>query len=266
MPEGPEVKLFVDKLNSNFKDKVIDNIEVLSGRYIKKPIENLDSLKNLKVFSFNCKGKFIWIDLGNVIIFNTLGMTGNWSRKKTDFSRIGVYFNDGNKVYFNDTRNFGTFQLKSRSELERKLKSLGPDMLSNPPSTTDFILRLRKKNSKDICSALMNQSVISGVGNYIKAECLWYSRINPNSLVKNLTDENLETLQKAILYVINKSYSEQGASIKDYYTFDNEKGSAVDGFVVYGKSKDYNGHNVIKEQTLDKRTTHWVKERQTIGL
>jgi formamidopyrimidine-DNA glycosylase len=112
----------------------------------------------------------------------------------------------------------------------------------------------------------MDQSIISGVGNYIKAECLWYSRINPHALVKDLTDENLDVLQKAILYVINKSYAEQGASIKDYYSFDNESGSAVDGFVVYGKAKDYNGHNVIKETTLDKRTTHWVKERQVIGV
>jgi len=112
---------------------------------------------------------------------------------------------------------------------------------------------------------LMNQKVISGVGNYIKAESLWYSRINPHVLVKDLSDENLVTLNKAILFVINKSYNEQGATIKSYYTFDGKEGSAVQGFVVYGKRKDYNGHNVIKETTPDKRTTHWVKERQIVG-
>ena len=53
---------------------------------------------------------------------------------------------------------------------------------------------------------------------------------------------------------------------RDYYTFDEEEGTATSGFVVYGKSIDYNGHNVIKEQTLDKRTTHWVKERQIYGV
>ncbi len=266
MPEGPEVKLFVDKLNNNFRYFQIKSVEVLSGRYIKKPIQNLELLNGKEIESFNCKGKFIWINLDDVVVFNTLGMTGNWSRRKTDHSRIAINFYENDKVYFNDTRNFGTFQLKTHSELERKLKSLGPDMLSSPPSTSDFILRLRKRNSKNICSVLMDQSIISGVGNYIKAECLWYSRINPHALVKDLTDENLEVLQKAILYVINKSYAEQGASIKDYYTFDNESGSAVDGFVVYGKAKDYKVHNVIKQQTLDKRTTHWVKERQVIGV
>lgn len=266
MPEGPEVKLFTERLNQNFRYYMIKSVEVLSGRYIKKPIQNLEALNGKEIKSFNCKGKFIWFDLDDVIVFNTLGMTGSWSRHKTKHSRIAIKFYENDTVYFNDTRSFGTFQIKSRQELSKKLKSLGPDMLSKPPDTAEFIPIFRKKNNKDICSVLMNQNIISGVGNYIKAESLWYSKINPHALIKDLTDENLETLRKAILFVVNKSYQEQGASIKDYYTFDEEEGTATAGFVVYGKSKDYNGHNVIKEETLDKRATHWVKERQIYGV
>ena len=232
MPEGPEVKLFVDKLNNNFRYFMIKSVEVLSGRYIKKPIQNLESLTGKEIESFNCKGKFIWINLDDVVIFNTLGMTGNWSRRKTDHSRIAINFYENDTVYFNDIRNFGTFQIKTRQELLKKLKSLGPDMLSQPPNSVEFLNKLRKKNNKDICSVLMNQNVVSGVGNYIKAESLWYSKINPHALIKDLTDENLETLRKAILFVINKSYDNQGASIKDYYTFDDEEGTATTGFVV----------------------------------
>ena len=265
MPEGPEVKLFIDNLNQNFRYYQIKTVEVLSGRYIKKPISNIKKLEGKEIKSFNCKGKFIWFDLDDIIVFNTLGMTGSWSKNKTYHSRIKIKFYENDPLYFNDIRNFGTFQIKTKENLNKKLKSLGPDMLSSPPSSSQFISLLRKKSDKDICSVLMNQSVISGVGNYIKAESLWYSKINPYATIKSLTDENIETLRKAILFVINKSYQQQGASIKDYYTFDNEEGSATFGFVVYGKSKDYNGHAVIKEQTLDKRTTHWVRERQTYG-
>lgn len=266
MPEGPEVKLFVENLNQNFRYYQIKSIEVLSGRYIKKPILNLKTLVGKEIQSFNCKGKFIWFDLDDVIVFNTLGMTGNWSRTKTYHSRIEIKFYENDTLYFNDIRNFGTFQIKSKEDLLKKLKSLGPDMLSSPPSSSQFISLLRKKSNKDICSVLMNQSVISGVGNYIKAESLWYAKINPYATISSLTDENIETLRKAILFVINKAYQRDGASIKDYYTFDNETGSATFEFVVYGKSKDYNGHEVIKEQTLDKRTTHWVRERQIYGF
>jgi len=242
---------------------MIKSVNVLSGRYTKKPIQNIEILNGKEIESFNCKGKFIWIDLDDVVVFNTLGMTGNWSRIKTNHSRIEFNFYENDTLYFNDIRNFGTFQVKTRSDLEKKLKSIGPDMLSNPPD--DFIARLRKYNHKNICEVIMNQKVISGVGNYIKAESLWYSRINPHVFVKDLTDENLIILDKAIKFVINKSYQEQGASIQSYYTFDGDSGNATQGFAVYGRKKDYNGHTVIKEETPDKRTTHWVKERQIIG-
>ena len=92
MPEGPEVKLFVENLNENFRYYQIKTIEVLSGRYIKKPILNLKTLAGKEIKSFNCKGKFIWLDLDDIVVFNTLGMTGNWSRTKTYHSRIEIKF------------------------------------------------------------------------------------------------------------------------------------------------------------------------------
>lgn len=192
-------------------------------------------------------------------------MTGAWSNVKNKHTRLEFLFKDDCKLYYNDIRNFGTFQVKTCSELKQKIKSIGPDMLSCPPNTNDFISKLRKHNNKEICEVIMNQKIISGVGNYIKAESLWYSRIYPLAKVKDLTDTNLETLYKAIIYVINKSYNEQGASIKDYYTFDGDSGSATNGFVVYGRSLDFNNMKVLKTTTADKRTTHWVAERQIHG-
>ena len=189
-------------------------------------------------------------------------MTGSWGKDRNKHTRIVLTFDNNKELCFSDIRNFGTFQIKSINDLNKKLKSLGPDMLSNPPD--NFIEILRKYNHKNICEVLMNQKVVSGIGNYIKAESLWYSRINPHATIKDLTDNNLEILGKAIFFVSNKSYKSLGASIRDYYTFDNEQGNATSSFVVYGKDKDYNGYNVIKETTLDKRTTHWVPERQTI--
>ena len=262
MPEGPEVKLFVDKIKSLFENKTLLKIEVLSGRYLKKPIKNIFSLQGKNLSKVSCKGKFIWFEFEDLVVFNTLGMTGSWSRNKSKHTRIVMTFTDNSELCFTDIRNFGTFQIKNQLDLAKKLKSIGPDMLSSPPD--DFIKIIRKYNHKNICEVLMNQKIISGVGNYIKAESLWFARINPHAYIKDLTDNNLVHLEKAILFVINKSYKLLGASIKDYYTFDNEQGTATSSFVVYGRDKDVNNHNVIKETTLDKRTTHWVKERQTI--
>tara|TARA_B000000557_G_C20805415_1_gene457472 strand:+ start:893 stop:1882 length:990 start_codon:yes stop_codon:yes gene_type:complete len=263
MPEGPEVKLFVEKLNQNYRYYMIKSVNVLSGRYTKKPIPRLSTLLGKEIKVFDCKGKFIWIDLDDVIVFNTLGMTGSWSREKSKHSRIEFNFYENDTLYFNDIRNFGTFQVKNRDDLNKKLKSIGPDMLSNPP--LDFVKILRKYNNKNICEVLMNQKIISGIGNYIKSESLWHSKINPFAPVRFLTDENLKELEKSIIYVINKSYNSSGATIKSYYNFDGESGSASNFFEVYGKKFDKFGMKVKKEQTPDKRNTHWVKNRQIYG-
>ena len=78
---------------------------------------------------------------------------------------------DGKLTYYRDTRRFGTFKIfhKDNSTLDKKLATLGPDMLNDPPSFDEFVMRLRKKNHWNITKALMDQKVVSGIGNYIKA-------------------------------------------------------------------------------------------------
>jgi len=265
MPEGPEVKLFVDKLNLNYKNKVIKEVNVLSGRYLKKEIEGLDLLKDQTVDSFSCKGKFIYFNLNSdLVIFNTLGMTGSWSPRKSKHSRLEILFKSGEELYFNDIRNFGTFNIKNSKELGKKLQSLGPDMLSSPPD--NFITILRKHDNKNICKVLMDQSIISGVGNYIKAESLWLSNINPHAFVKSLTDKNLVTLKNAIYLIMQTSYKNNGATIQSYYSFDGQKGTQSERFYVYGRKIDHYNNSVLKEETPDKRKTHWSPEKQLIGV
>lgn len=267
MPEGPEVRLFVDNINKHFKNKTIKIVRPISGRFIKKPVEMINNLSSKVIENISCKGKFIWFEVEELVIFNTLGMTGSWSRNKTDHTRIEIHFIDTEDIlYFNDIRSFGTFQVKNKNDLHKKLKSIGPDMLSLPPTSKEFIKILRKRNVKNICDVLMNQNNISGIGNYIKAESLWLSCINPFATIENLTDDILNVLYYAVLFVIRSSYASQGATLQTYYTFDNEKGEYGDFLYVYGKRLDYNGFKIIKVETPDKRTTHYVKERQTLGV
>lgn len=193
-------------------------------------------------------------------------MTGSWGTRQGTHSRIQISFADNSSIFFNDIRSFGTFQVKTKVELNKKLKSIGPDMLSSPPRFDNFLSIMRKKSNKNICDAIMSQNIISGVGNYIKAESLWLSRIFPFAQIKDLTDDHLKLLYYAILFVINASYKSQGATLQTYYTFDDEKGSYVDNLYVYGRKKDFNGFDVIKAQTPDKRTTHYVKVRQINGI
>ena len=189
-------------------------------------------------------------------------MTGKWSYDVNNHSRVKFSLNDGD-VYFSDVRNFGTLKFeKSAEKLKKKLFALGPDMLSEKISDEEFIQRIRKRKNKLICQALMDQKVISGVGNYLKAECLYYAKISPYEKCNTLTDDQLIILHTTIRQIINLSYQSGGATIKNYANLDGKIGKYSRRFAVYNQKSDPEGRVVVKEKTPDGRTTHWVPEVQ----
>ena len=270
MPEGPEVRITTDFLNK-FTGKTFHSFAVLSGRYSKTGgIPNTDiAYLPAKIESVNCKGKFIYFSLTDKVtskkyyLFSTLGMSGMWSRKKTKHSRFCIFFDDEDVLYYNDIRNFGTLKfVKDEKVLERKLKSLGPDVLTAEIDWQGFRNRFLKKQNKTIAECLMNQSVIAGVGNYLKAEILWSSKISPNRLIKDITKDEWHSLYYNTFVQSRRSYKLGGATIESYRQPNGEEGLYSRRFAVYNQKTDPSGRTVIKETTADKRTTHWVPEIQ----
>ena len=108
----------------------------------------------------------------------------------------------------------------------------------------------------------MDQKVLAGVGNYIKAEALYRAGISPHRVNSSLTDEELARLNKETKWVIRASYASRGARISTYELPDGSTGTYNFKFLVYRRKVDPEGHRVVREETRDKRTTHWVPERQ----
>ena len=184
MPEGPEVRRYGYDLARFVSHEVLVKVNVLSGRYTKKPIPDASNMsENLpaKVTGVGVHGKFLYWMLNNdFYIWNTLGMTGHWSPEKRKHSRVEFCFESGSKVYYNDQRNFGTLKfVRGRYYLLEKISSLGPDMLSDDVSDDIFIEKIQSKPTWTVTKAIMNQTIVSGVGNYVKADALWLSRLSP---------------------------------------------------------------------------------------
>tara|TARA_B110001469_G_scaffold85202_1_gene80641 strand:+ start:4273 stop:5082 length:810 start_codon:yes stop_codon:yes gene_type:complete len=268
MPEGPEVKSMIDQLNSIVKNKLLNSITINSGRYSKKTPDYFnDFTKNLpsKLSSVNCKGKFIYLEFENGWkIWNTLGMTGGWKKNKTKHSHLIFEFNNIT-LYFEDMRNFGTFKFNnSITDFNKKIKSLGTDIFEED-FTLEYvtnILKTKKYQKKTIVVILMNQKLFCGVGNYLKAEILYSCKISPHRIVEDLTVsdiKNIYTNTKKISYI---SYKHGGASVRDYSNLDHKDGEYTNFLKVYGQKKDQLGNIVKREETSDKRTTHWVPEIQ----
>jgi formamidopyrimidine-DNA glycosylase len=273
MPEGPEVKRIVDQMSKVLVGKTLTNIQILTGRYAKKSPDGFDQfLKALpvKITDVKCKGKFIYfLTDGGWNIWNTLGMSGSWLKKESAVSdpeslhlRLAMTL-DGESIYFKDVRNFGTIKFSnSKSELDEKLNSLGPDILIEDIPDSIFKSRLKKYGKKTLPEVLMDQSVISGVGNYIKAEALYLSKLSPHRIVSSLSDEEFSMLNKAISNIIRESYNTGGSTFRTYADFNGEVGTFSSYFMVYGQDKDPLGNEVKREETKDGRTTHWVPKVQ----
>lgn len=261
-PEGPEVANFVRSINSflNEGDNLLSMVP-LTGRYTKKPIEGLASAPfPLTLERVGCKGKFIyWIFRDtDTVIFNTLGMSGTWSDVPRH-ARVKLETSKGD-LYFNDPRSFGTIKFCTRKDLKSKLESLGPDMLNENVTSSAFIGRLRKHPEATLAEALMSQGIISGVGNYLKADSLWLAKLSPWRRVAQTTDEQLTLLCEAVSDVIRTAYLNGGSTILTYKGFDGEAGKH--SMLVYGRKTDPNGELVICQETNDKRTTWWVPRVQ----
>ena len=262
-PEGPEVKRITDQLNEQLSGSTITGIDILSGRYTKKLPQGYSEFENnipYTINAVNCKGKFIYFSVGanDWYIWNTLGMSGSWSKEPSKHARVrfDLY---GKHIYFIDMRNFGTLKfVHGKKELEKKLKSLGPDMLAEDLPDSKFKWFLKNAGAKTSVEFLMNQKNISGVGNYIKAEALYLAKISPHRACYKITPQEAEDLNRAIKSVIRTSYETGGSTFKTYADFNGEVGTFSDRFMVYRQKKDPLGNDVIKQETDDKRTTHWV--------
>lgn len=268
MPEGPEVKRFVDQLNQVLNGYTLKQIKIISGRYAKNPkpegLEAFEKNLPLKVSKVSCKGKFIYWTFENTEsnIWNTLGMTGSWgfqpSHKRVEFLVTNSEGID-QSIYFSDIRNFGTFKFSdSKKELFKKLNSIGPDMLSEPPSAEDFESIIYSQGPKNICKALMDQSIISGIGNYVKAESLYLAKISPHRSCTSLSKLEVDALYKSIKNILAESYASGGSTLKTYKDLYGNVGSYSGRFLIYGKKADPIGNPVFTVETMDGRTTHWV--------
>lgn len=268
MPEGPETRITVDSLSKYVVGKSLTEIQVLSGRYTKhgdpEGMTQIVSELPQMIQNVDCKGKFIYFTCNsNWSIWNTLGMSGNWSSTHKKHSRVKLAFDDGTCVFFNDIRNFGTLKfVNDCAALQKKLSEIGPDMLAEDVSTHTFKQRITKQRSKTITEALMNQKVVAGVGNYLKSESLYFAKISPHRTCDTLRDDEIELLNDVIKRVIRQSYQTGGATIYTFQNFEGQKGQYSRRFAVYNQTNDPDGRKVESFTSPEGRTTFWVPEVQ----
>lgn len=261
-PEGPECRRVYEDLRQQIGDIKISELRVLGGRFLKKSPTGLTDVKlPSNVVGGGVRGKFIWLELETgSSMWITLGMSGYWSTETDPHAHFQMLLEDGRSLYFVDQRRFGTIRFsQSRTELIDKLTGLGLDVLNDTRiRQDDFNRAINKYQNKTVTEVLMNQKVCAGIGNYIKCEVLYRARVSPHRLISSLTESERADLFRWAREISVASYIQGGASIRNYQRLTGEHGSFVFEFEVYAQKEDPLGNPVVREETLDGRTTHWV--------
>lgn len=277
MPEGPECFRMAKIMDHKWRSKTLTEIILHNGRYKKKPeaIQPLLDRLPLKVLSVDSRGKFIyWIlrdeSFNLCCLFQTMGMSGIWHLDKPPQDlRIEFVSEEDGSTYYGDRRNFGTLKfVDGVDELDAKLQTLGPDVLAREWIQLDeFRGRLTsgKRGQKTLPQLLMDQSIIAGIGNYLKAEVLWIAELSPHRTADSLSDEEWQRLWSSTRMIpCESAYVGKGSSVMTYQAKTEGQGKPypAGSLAVYKRKIDPYENEVIREETADKRTTWWVPALQ----
>ena len=258
MPELPEVTTTVKQLKSAIVGTQI--IDIWSS-YKSPHYKGKKNIKDPKYFSFFKKetlgkkitnvrrvGKNVLIDLNDKqTILVHMKMTGHFligSYIKKDkhirmiFKLKGKEFGEKKVLAFSDLRKFAKITLDTED-----LNKLGPDPLSKEFTVMVLKEKILKKPKGRIKNVLMDQTLISGIGNIYSDEALWLTGIHPETKPREITEKQIEGLYRNIQKVLKKGIDLGGDSTSDYRRLDGTAGEFQLRHQVYGRK----GEKCMKE-------------------
>lgn len=270
MPESPEVKLTTEYLNETLTDCIITSWDIIKGKYLEigaPGFENFEMNLPMLVESVKCKGKFIYFTLynedGMIYIMHSLRLTGRWQNIEDEYTHWCVSYDNpkknlvNEKIWFRNPRGLATMECTSDERiLNNYVNGLGPDILTDEFSLPIWKNLVQQYSGKNITAFLMNQNILSGIGNYIKAEALYAAKISPLRKTGSLTESESAKLYEAIRIIPRISYNNKGLSLRDYADADGNDGYYSDHLRIYGKK------SATKTKTPDGRITYWCKDTQ----
>ncbi len=250
MPELPEVETIKLGLEKLLIGKIIIKVIVSDNSLKSFPNNQFDVNKfmlNARIVALRRRAKILIIELSTAYsLVIHLKMTGQLvfvdgkyrfgaghpndslvNRLPDNSTRISIKFKDEGVLYFNDQRKFGWIKLLPTTILNDKdfFRHHGPEPLQKNFTSYVFKNRLLKHKNTMLKAALLNQSIIAGIGNIYADESLWLAKLHPKSVISNLNDKDFVRLHRAILEVLNLSLRAGGSTDKNYVDAYGNKGN-----------------------------------------
>lgn len=269
--------------------KTVSNIRVKSPAVAR---QFSTKLKNQKIISVKRRAKMLIFDLaGPFAILVHLKMTGQFIfedkalRKKSGgkyrilnkltaplvklpgkYTHVVFEFKDKSKLYFNDLRQFGYLKLVNDSDLDKvkEFESYGPEPLSVKFTEKIFTEQLERRPKTTIKQALLDPSVVAGIGNIYSDEILYHAKVLPTRKVGSLKTSEIKAVFSQIKPVLKTAIKYKGSSVGDFIRTDGKWGTMGKHHFVYGRKGQSCKvcDTIIKSVKLGGRTSCFCPKEQ----
>jgi formamidopyrimidine-DNA glycosylase len=243
MPELPEVETVRRRLEELLRGKEICEVE-LRCAHLRFPVPTglTELLSRSQVCAVGRKGKYLLIHLNRGTWLVHLGMSGRFlfgtpaNAKDAKHDHLVLHMSGGLTVRYNDFRRFGNFAVCSSEALATHpaLSRLGIDALSTELDG-EVLFELLTNKKTPIKTSLLNQGLISGIGNIYACEILYWSDIHPTRPSDSLSRTDTHKMVGAIHNVLSAAVEAGGSTLPDYAGTAGALGSFHHHFAVFGR-------------------------------
>ncbi|MGJ5675708.1 MAG: DNA-formamidopyrimidine glycosylase [Nostochopsis sp.] len=279
MPELPEVETVRRGLNQLTLNQKITGGDVLLHRTIAYPVSVDDFVSEIKgsaIATWYRRGKYLLAELSCTTHTPYLGvhlrMTGqllwlNQDQPLHKHTRVRLFFENGWELRFVDQRTFGQMWWVPPNQAPESiitgLAKLAVDPFS-PEFTVDYLAQKLKNRRRPIKTALLDQSVVAGLGNIYADEALFMSGILPETMCVDLQPEQIEKLRSQIIKVLETSIAAGGTTFSNFLNVKGVNGNYGGVAWVYNRTGEPCRvcGNVIQRTRLAGRSSHFCLQCQ----
>ena len=251
MPELPEVEVVRRGLHAHVVGKTITVVRVLHPRAVRRheggAADLTARLLGGRITGTDRRGKYLWLTVGGTedatALVVHLGMSGQMLLgpiSNTSHLRIAAALDDGTALSFVDQRTFGGWQLADLvavdgSLLPEPVAHIARDPL-DPLFDRDAVVKVLRRKRSEIKRQLLDQTVVSGIGNIYADEALWRAGVNGARIAEKLTRRQLAAVLDAAAEVMREALGQGGTSFDSLYVNVNGQSGYFDRSLnVYGR-------------------------------
>jgi len=277
VPELPEVETVRLGLLPWLVGKKIKKVEVLhKGANRKSTDRPLISANGARIIDVRRRGKFLWFVLDrDFALVGHLGMSGQMLIRpkispREKHLRLRIDLGDKKLEFrFVDQRTFGWMAIddlveKDGVNIPRSMVNIAPDVFSKEFNINKSIERMRKSSSQ-IKKVLLDQGIVSGIGNIYADEALWGAKIHPERKAKSLTEVEVRNLISSVKAVMKRALKAGGTSFDDLYiNVNGESGYFELSLNAYGREDEpcRRCHTQIRRIAFANRSSHFCPSCQ----